>query len=302
MTKISSTPYTGYTKIGTQEIPCAVLNPNSRNPVRVFVQNDIVGLLTGNKKARLKKYLQPKNLKPFLPSKFKNGMENSVIKFKLNNKIADGIIGNDIIDIGKMYNGARRAGALHHSQEQFAYMAEVLMFAFAKTGVDAIIDEATGYQDIRVKNSIERVLAKMLPAYTKQYTVSPPLELYKLWFKLNHWEWRPENVQKKPSILAKWTCDLIYNRIDPNLLVRLMHPSTSKGISRKENVQLLLNYDSGSPEMCDFFGGLTALGRATSSWRKYYSMVNRAFPKFNEVMPADDLNSHQQAAGLLSFY
>ena len=57
--------YTGTVDIGDKKIPCAVLYPDSENPIRVFWQREIVGYLTGNKKGGFDRYLQPKNLQPF---------------------------------------------------------------------------------------------------------------------------------------------------------------------------------------------------------------------------------------------
>jgi hypothetical protein len=58
--------YIGELKIGDFFIPCAVLS----NEERVIFQREFVGLLTGTKKGGLERYLQAKNLEPYLPDKF----------------------------------------------------------------------------------------------------------------------------------------------------------------------------------------------------------------------------------------
>ena len=89
-------------------------------------------------------------------------------------------------------------------------MAKSLIRGFATVGIIALVDEATGYQDIRVKNALEEILNKFLLEDAKKYAVTYPLELYKQWFRLNGWEWKPENAQKRPSVIGTWTKDLIY--------------------------------------------------------------------------------------------
>jgi len=116
--KLTTTNYFGKVKIGDREIPCAVLYPNSEKPIRVFIQREIVGLLTGNKKGGLERYLKPKNLLPYVPDKFKEGLSNSVLKFELNGKEAHGFIGSDVIDICKMYYDARKKDDLLPSQAE----------------------------------------------------------------------------------------------------------------------------------------------------------------------------------------
>jgi hypothetical protein len=42
-----------------------------------------------------------------------------------------------------------------------------------------------------------------------------------------------------------------------------------------------LTDEIGEPRLREFFGGLLALARANTTWRKFYQMVERAFPKYN---------------------
>src|SRR5215475_1903464 len=109
--------FVGKVKIGDVTIPCAVLYHDTEQPVRVFWQREIVGLLTGNKKGGFERYLQPVNLQPFLPEKFKEkSLSETVIPFKIKgraNRIpAQAFEVTDLIDICKMYMQARSAGVL----------------------------------------------------------------------------------------------------------------------------------------------------------------------------------------------
>jgi hypothetical protein len=54
---IPHTDFFGVGMIGNTKISCAVLFPFSQNPILLFVQRDVVGLLTGNKKGGLFKFL-----------------------------------------------------------------------------------------------------------------------------------------------------------------------------------------------------------------------------------------------------
>lgn len=140
---VATTPYVGSVKIGEKEIPCAVLFPDTDTPVRVFIQREVVGLLTGNKKGGLDRYLKPKNLQPFLPEKFKDGITKSVFKFKLNGRDAHGFVGDDLIDICKMYFDARKAGVLLKVQDSLADMAEIIVFSFLDINSFAVDSEPT---------------------------------------------------------------------------------------------------------------------------------------------------------------
>ena len=277
--------FLGSVKLGNKNIPCAVLVDKNNKPTRVFIEREIIGLLTGNKKGGLDRYLQPKNLQPYVPEKFLGGVKKSVIKFKLNGRDAHGFIGTDLIDICKMYYDARKEGKLLQSQQHLADISEMIVFAFAKTGVDAVIDEVTGYQDIRVKGALQEILNQYLLDEAKKYQVTFPIELYKQWFRLNNWEWKEKNAQKRPSVIGKWTNKYIYERIAPNILQELerKNPKNEKGYREYKHFQFLTD-EVGEPRLREFFGGLIALARATSSWRKYTELVERAYPRIGDQL------------------
>lgn len=284
---ITTTPYVGEVSIGDRKIPCAVLFPDTDNPVRVFIQREVVGLLTGNKKGGLERYLKPQNLKPFVPIKFKEGISGSVFKFKLNGKEAHGFVGDDLIDLCKMYFDARKVGVLHVSQEKLADMAEIIVFSFAKTGVSAVIDEVTGYQDVRVKGALEKILNDHLINEAKPYIGTFPLEFYKQIFRLREWEWTVEAAKfgKRPGVVSRYTNDIIYSRITPGLLSELQkrNPIIRPGQRKHKNFQFLSD-DKGDPALMSHFDGVIALMKASYSWDHFYTLLDRVYPKFGETL------------------
>src|SRR4051794_5092637 len=63
--EVPKADYSGTLKIGSAEIRCAVVDRGPEGVIRVIVQREVVGLLTGKKKGNLDRYLQPQNLQPF---------------------------------------------------------------------------------------------------------------------------------------------------------------------------------------------------------------------------------------------
>lgn len=183
---------------------------------------------------------------------------------------------------------AKEAGKLKPNQFHIAEKAKILTRAFATVGIIALIDEATGYQDGRVADELERIFQEILLEKSKKYVVTFPLELYKQMFRLNSWEWKPENAKKRPGVLGTWTNDLIYKRMAPGLLKELerRNPKNDKGYRDHKHFQFLTD-EVGEPRLREYFGGLLALARANTSWKKFYEMVEKAFPKPPE--PGDQL-------------
>ena len=164
----------------------------------------------------------------------------------------------------------------------------MLIRALAQVGIIALIDEATGYQDVRIKGALEKILNQYLLEGAKKYEVTFPLELYKEWFKLNNWEWKIENAQKRPSVLGKWTNKYIYERMAPHLLSALVkkNPKTEKGHRKHKHFQFLTD-DVGEPRLREFFGGHIALAKAMGTWKKYINMVEMVYPKIGDQISLD---------------
>lgn len=54
------------------------------------------------------------------------------------------------------------AGTLAPNQRRFAVQAEILMRAFATAGIIALADEATGYQDVRTRDALAKILEQYI--------------------------------------------------------------------------------------------------------------------------------------------
>jgi len=78
-----------------------------------------------------------------------------------------------LADICDAVLAARDAGVLTGKQLAVAKQCEILTRAFAKVGIIALVDEATGYQKIRARYALEQILdefiAKELRKWAKTY-------------------------------------------------------------------------------------------------------------------------------------
>lgn len=75
---------------------------------------------------------------------------------------AKGYEASSLIDICQTFQAAFLAGTLHLSQEGIARAAMALLAGFAKIGVDAWVDETTGYQKYRDGSELGRRLEAYL--------------------------------------------------------------------------------------------------------------------------------------------
>lgn len=266
--------------IGEMEIQCAVLEDNTR-VISTRGTERALGRGSKGKKhgdGSLPVYLAPKNLKPFIDSELE-AATTSPIRYKGKGGIAHGIPATLLPKICDVWLRAREAGVLTPQQQDTAKRAEMLVRGFAQVGIIALVDEATGYQDHRVKDALNIILQKFLRDEAKKYKVTFPIDFYRTIFKLNGWAWSPQSAQKKPMVVAKWTNDLVYERLAPGLLneLKIKNPSI-EGKRHYKHFQFLSD-QVGEPRLIEHFGGLIALGRVAPNWRKFKEMVERAYPK-----------------------
>jgi hypothetical protein len=229
----------------------------------------------------LPEYLSAKYLQPFITNDLRQKFESAILYASASGQEATGVEATILADICDVYITAKNAGISNAKFLKIADNAYIMLKAFAKTGIIALVDEATGFQDARVKGELEKIfLQEMLLERAKKYEVTFPLELYRQWFRLNNWEWKPENAQKRPGVIGTWTNDHIYDRMAPGLLKELerRNPKNEKGYREHKHFEFLTD-KVGEPRLREFFGGIIALAKANTSWRKYVEMVNRVYPR-----------------------
>lgn len=178
---------------------------------------------------------------------------------------------------------ARDAGVLKTPQEQrYGDACYILTRAFAKVGLIALIDEATGYQEVRDKQVLQalldRFLRKELAAWAKRF----PDEFYREMFRLKGWEWKGMKVNR-PQVVGHYTRDLVYERLAPGIVKELeeRNPRDPRG-RRKVKHHQWLTEDIGSPALAQHLHAVIGFMRASDSWKQFYKMIQRAYPKKGE--------------------
>lgn len=79
-----------------------------------------------------------------------NSLDQTTLKYlSLNGRTGQSFSAIDIVDFLDMYLQARKDKKLLSTQYHLAEQAEQIMRSLTKTGIIALIDEATGYEKIR---------------------------------------------------------------------------------------------------------------------------------------------------------
>lgn len=276
---IPKAEYTGTVRIANVEIPCAVVEIDGE-VVRLMVQREVVNLLTGSKKGILDRYLRPKNLQDFVPEKFKGkSLDQATYAIEMNGRRAFGYNGEDIVDICRMYLEARKHGSLLDSQIKLADQAEVIVTSLAKLGITALIDEATGYQQVRARDALQayldKVIRKELAAWVKRF----PDEFYEQMYRLKKWNWSGGS-SRRPQVAAKYTANIVYARLGPGVLDELqrVNPKLPTGRRKNKHHQWLTD-DVGHPQLAQHLYAVIGLMRLSDSWEQFTRLLDRAYPR-----------------------
>jgi len=294
MNKIYESTYPGKVSIGSLLLDCAVLEGGIRVLSQRAVTKALGGKRGGSHWKRIKEnpdganlpiYLSARNLADFIDDSLMNIL-STPYNYRISGMsgaIAIGLSAEALPLVCEVYLKARDSGALHYSQIHIANQADVLMRGLAHVGIVALIDEATGYQEVRERKALAAILdaylRKELAAWAKRF----PDEFYKEIFRLRGWAYNPSSV-KRPVIVAKYTNDLVYQRIAPGLLEELQkrNPKDDKGRRRNKHFQWMTE-DIGDPALAQHIHALVVLMRASKSWEAFYESTNMALPKKNDV-------------------
>lgn len=179
------------------------------------------------------------------------------------------------VDLCKAYVDAMHDGVLKTEvQKRTAERMYIIMTAFAKVGLIAVIDEVTGYQDERDRNELQLILEKYVSQELLPWAKRFPDEFYKQMFRLKGWEYRGK---AKPSYAGKLTNEYIYNYLPPGVLNELKQKSPkNKNGNRSTRFHQFLTEDTGLPTLDHQLQQTIALMKASDTWEEFDKLFRKA--------------------------
>ena len=266
--------HTGVIKLGDFELPCYVLN----NEMRVLSQREVVKLITGGRESgNLYGYLKARAVQPFLPEKFRTNDEtndrNSLV-FKAGTNTAHGIQASDLVDICNAYLKARQAGTLQPQQAKLAEQAEMFISACAKTGIDAIVDEVTGFQYFRKANELQEKFKAYLQEEYREWALTFPRQFFLQLYKLEGIT-PPAQTVPYPKRFGKYVMNFVYDTLDPDIADHLRENNPNPG-GLKHHHQLF--NDFGYKNLQDHVISVLGIMKASINLERFKENLAIAFP------------------------
>lgn len=283
--------YTGELHIGELVIPCAVLEDGTRLISqrglgralgRGYGGNDWRRQEDDSGGGKLPFFMSAKVLFPFISNELMVLVESPIeYRHEKGGGVAHGINASALPQICEVWLKAREAGALTKPQLPVATKAEIIIRGLAHIGITALVDEATGYQEVRDKKALQAILdqylRKELAAWAKRF----PDEFYDQMFRLKSWQRKNlANSSSRPGAAGTYTNDIVYERLAPGILAELeaRNPKDERG-NRKGKHHQLLTDEVGHPALAQHLHAVIALMRASKTWEQFNLLLNSAFPK-----------------------
>lgn len=198
---------------------------------------------------RLNRYLWQKSLQPFIYKEKEVDHFKPLECYHWEQKI-NGYEATVLVDICDAFLEARKHINLSPRQAIIAEQCEILMRSFAKIGIIALVDEATGYQYDRERDELQKILRSYISEELLPWQKRFPDIFYTELFRLNWWDYTVKGIKKRPSVIGHWTNQLIYKQLPQWVLEELKAKTpVNKSWNRTANFHQSLTPDVGNPHL-----------------------------------------------------
>lgn len=277
--------HSGTLRLGQSEIACYVLE----NSERILTTRSVMKTLGRRWRGRkypgteLPVFLEAKNLRPFIDSNLSLVLAPVFFRTEQGAR-SEGYRAEILPAVCDVYLRARSAGQLLDTQTRIAEQCEVLTRALARVGIIGLVDEATGFQEVRDRQALQAILDKFLRHEFAAWAKRFPDEFYIQIFRLRGWQWKGMRVNR-PQVVAAYTRDIVYARLAPGIVKELEHrnPKDDRG-ARKAKHHQWLTEDIGHPALAQHLHATIGLMRAAGSWEEFKKLLDRAFPKQKDTL------------------
>jgi len=277
-------------KIGDLRIPCAVLDDgrrilSERGTSAAFSHvrsgGEFAKKRAAEDGAQLPVFLQSSALAPFIPEELSSTLATPIkYQSKKGGKAASGIPAEALPAICEVFLAARRANVLTKSGLRKAMAAEILVSGFARVGIVALVDEATGYQRDRARDSLAKILEAFVAKELQKWVRTFPADYYEQIYRLNRWTYDAESNKRTPY-LGKITNDVVYDRLAPGIREELdkVVPRSETG-RRKGKLFQGLTSDVGHPKLREHIASVVTIMKLSKGYDDFQEKLDTIHPKF----------------------
>lgn len=206
-------------------------------------------------------------------------------KPKHGGRAAHGYPATVLADICEAVLEARASGRLPTRLQQMAKQCEILIRGFARVGIIALVDEATGFEKVRARDSLAKILEAWVAKELQPYVRTFPPDFYEELFRLRGLAYPPENPKFRPQYFGVLTNDIVYERLAPGLLDELKKQSSKD--EKKAHLHRRLTLEVGHPKLREHLASVITAMKLSSDYKNFIDNLNRLHPRFGDTYTLD---------------
>ena len=278
--------YKGTLKIGDMELNCCVLDDGRRLISEMAIQEQFGS--SGGKTLKLRERLENEHgpiplflaSKPLIPLISKNFSETDLAPVEYNDG-GRGMVAYQAEILPKVcetWLEARDLKLLQDQQLPKAKKAEILIRGFARVGIVALVDEATGYEKDRARNALAQILEAYVTKELQPYVKTFDASFYEEMFRLRGLDYPPKKANFRPQYFGTLTNNIVYDRLAPGIKDALK--KESKKMKKETKLFQHLTADYGRQELIKHLGFVEAIMRMSSNWDDFIKKLDAIKPKY----------------------
>ena len=223
LAKLPFAKWKGAIDLGGNDLDCYVLSDGTR----VLSSGSTTKAIANVERGSLQDYVGQKSLKSYINQ---DKVLQETIKFSIPGTqwAAIGITTEQFELICRGYVQALYEGAkLTERQKEIAIRCAMLTAGLTRTGLDALVDEATGYQYDRAADALQVKLKAFIADELRAWEKTFPDELWEEFGRLTGWK---TPLKSRPKWWGKLVIELIYDTLDADVAAYLKENKPPAGI------------------------------------------------------------------------
>lgn len=290
--------YPGVLTLNGVDIPVYVLS-NSQHVISRVAATEVLTRI--KKQGDLESYLRGSALHPFI------NLESIIprmVAFRLPgvealNTEVRGLPSDLFIEICQGYVAALNASntpgsgvTLTPRQTEMAIRSGMFLAACAKVGLDALIDEVTGYQYVRASDELQIKLKLYLAEEMRKWEKTFPDQLWEQFGRLTNWR---GSINSRPKYWGNLVMELIYENLDPDVAewLRQNAPKPQKG----KNYHQWLSEQYGLKKLVEHIWKVVGIASTCSTLNELRDKMHQLYGKNAAIQYALKIVRKSEAAG-----
>ncbi|MFU5477209.1 P63C domain-containing protein [Pseudomonas aeruginosa] len=201
----------GSISLGGEPVDCYVLNTGKR----VIALRAVVKSIADADSGDLAKFIGVSSMKPFIN---KDLVLAEILEFSIpGTQFKGGGVATETFEmILRAYVRALHEApeTLTDRQKSIAVKCAIISAGLIRTGLDALVDEATGYQYERAEDALQVKLRAFIADELREWEKTFPDELWAEFGRLTNWA---GPLHSRPKWWGKLVIELIYDTLDPDV-------------------------------------------------------------------------------------